>query len=159
MSHRNTADSSSSTFEEALSTRRAVLAEQRAAAAEQLDDLERSIAQLDADIGHIDALLGEAPGANEVATAHPGAAPVEKRTADFVVALLGEKGKPMHYREIESELRARGDIAIEGKDPANILLSRYYNDPRLYRPRRGTYALRNGRNVRSVGARRTRRAK
>ncbi len=158
MSHRAIVDQGAA-FEKALSARRAELAGERAATAEQLDELRRTIARLDADIGHIDALLDDAPGADEVAPARPQAAPPEGRTADLVVALLGEKGEPLHYREIERELRSRGDIAIEGKDPANILLSRYYNDPRLYRPKRGTYALRNGRNMRSVGARRKRRSK
>ncbi|MDE2695161.1 MAG: HTH domain-containing protein [Chloroflexota bacterium] len=159
MSRRTTEDGSAA-FKQTLLARRAVLAEERASAGDQLDDLKRTVAQLDADIGHIDALLGDAPGASEeVVTVQSSVGSGEERAADLVVALLGEKGRPLHYREIERELRARGDIAVEGKDPANILLSRYYNDERLYRPKRGTYALRNGRNVRSVGARRTRRGK
>ena len=146
-------------FKEALVARRTVLTKERDAATEQLDDLQRTVARLNADIGHIDALLGETSDADGVATARPSSPPSENRTADLVVALLGEKGEPLHYREIERELRARGDITIEGRDPANILLSRYFDDARLYRPKRGTYALRNGRNVRSVGARRTRKGK
>jgi len=66
----------------------------------------------------------------------------------------------MHYREIERELRARGQVMLGGQDPANTLLARYFDDERLYRPSRGTYALREwSRTARSVGARRTRKSK
>lgn len=74
--------------------------------------------------------------------------------ADRVVALIAERGEPLHYREIERELRARGYVTGGGRDPANTLLSRYFNDPRLFRPRRGTYDLReNNTGARSVGTR------
>lgn len=74
--------------------------------------------------------------------------------ADHVVELLTARGEPMHYREIERELRRRGLFAGTGRDPANALLATYYNDERLVRPARGTYAVkRPGGRVESVGKR------
>ena len=60
--------------------------------------------------------------------------------ADLVVALLDEIGRPLHYRDIHRELEERGH-RVGGADPASTLLSRFFKDPRLYRPRRGTYGL------------------
>ena len=62
--------------------------------------------------------------------------------ANEVVEFLNSLGRPAHYKEIYEEFKNRG-IAIGGKDPANTLLSRYYNDPRLKRVKRGTYGMRN----------------
>ncbi|MCY3655336.1 MAG: hypothetical protein OXG95_01845 [Chloroflexi bacterium] len=61
--------------------------------------------------------------------------------ADLVVALLGEVGAPLHYREIERRLRETGSFEAGGRDPADTLLSRFFNDPRLRRVGRGTYGL------------------
>ena len=152
-------DMNDRSFEEALLARRAVLAKEHAEASARLEELQGAVSVLEADLDHIDALLGEAGSATHGAGA---AAPVgavgERPTADLVVALLGEIGRPLHYREIARKLEARG-VTAEGKDPANTLLSRYFDDPRLYRPKCGTYALRNGLAVRSVGERRTRKGK
>lgn len=153
-------------FKEALLARRADLAEEHAEASARLDEARRDVERLEADLGHIAALLGEAHGeAGGAAHGAEAATPpgdagehAASPTADVVVALLGEIGRPLHYREIARELEARG-VTAEGKDPANTLLSRYFDDPRLYRPKRGTYALRNGLAVRSVGGRRTRKGK
>ncbi|HXF50331.1 MAG TPA: winged helix-turn-helix domain-containing protein [Dehalococcoidia bacterium] len=77
--------------------------------------------------------------------------------ADMVVDLLREAGEPLHYREIEKRLRAKGLYKAGGRDPANTLLAHYFNDPRLFRPRRGTYALREWQpDALSVGTRRRR---
>ena len=110
-------------------------------------------AELARRLSHISALLGdERPGSPKP----PGAESV----ADQVVELLLELGRPMHYREIEQELRARGKVHVGGKDPANTLLARYFRDKRLYRPKRGTYALRDeGTEARSVGTRSARKAR
>lgn len=119
----------------------------------QQKQLEDQRAELARRLRHISALLGdERPD------------PVEQTglggVADQVVELLRELGRPMHYREIERELRARGKVHVGGKDPANTLLARYFRDKRLYRPKRGTYALRDeGGEARSVGTRRVRTAK
>ena len=142
-------------FEAALRDRRATLARERDVASARLEALRHDVARLDTDIGHIDALLGEQRAAGAVVAGGPDNRLAENTTADMVVELLRETG-PLHYREIERELRARGAITIGGKDPANTLLSRFFNDQRLYRPKRGTYALRNGRTAGSVGARRAR---
>lgn len=68
-------------------------------------------------------------------------------SADLVIDLLKSVGKPLHYRDIYEELktneffRATGRGSLGGVDPAATLLSRFFKDPRLYRPRPGTYAL------------------
>ena len=76
--------------------------------------------------------------------------------ADLVVQLLRETG-PLHYVEIERQLRLRGWYRAGGKKPASTLLARYFDDPRLYRPRRGIYAVRpDDRIVVSAGVRKKR---
>lgn len=60
--------------------------------------------------------------------------------ADLVVEYLQEIGQPAHYREIYRALTEQG-LSVGGKDPANTLLARYFNDSRLERVARGTYAL------------------
>lgn len=110
--------------------------------------------------GHLVALMGERalsqqPAPDLDASREPGAVG-SPSIADRVVALIAEVGKPLHYRDIEREMRARGQVAVGGRDPANTLLSRYFNDPRLFRPSRGTYDLReNGPGEKSVGTRRS----
>ena len=61
--------------------------------------------------------------------------------ADLVVELLEEVGGPLHYREIEQRLRESGKFEAGGRDPANTLLGRFFNEPRLTRTGRGTYSL------------------
>ena len=60
--------------------------------------------------------------------------------ADLVVEYLQKTGEPTHYRRIYEALAERG-LVVGGKDPANTLLARYFNDSRLQRVARGTYAL------------------
>jgi hypothetical protein len=75
--------------------------------------------------------------------------------ADAVARLIAERGEALHYRDIEREMRARGLYTAGGADPANTLLAKYFNDPRLYRPERGKYALREWQpNAASVGTKR-----
>ena len=71
-------------------------------------------------------------------------------TAGAVVQLLSERDTPMHYREIYQELSSRG-IDAGGKDPAKTMLARYFNDQRLQRVRRGTYAVKRGIGGEHVG--------
>ena len=62
-------------------------------------------------------------------------------TQDAVVDLIRAHGRPMHFRDdIYPGLRKAGH-EIAGKDPANTLLSRIFNDERLIRTERGTYGL------------------
>ena len=146
-------------FRAALLGRRELLAEEREAVSAEISTKERRRAELEEQIGHIDALLGKGAASGPAATAptpESGDSGSGNETADLVVDLLREVGEPLHYRDIERELRERGVLRVEGKNPANTLLSRFFNDPRLYRPRRGTYALRNGSAARSVGTRRKR---
>jgi hypothetical protein len=106
------------------------------------------------ELGHLEGLLRM----HDVEISKPAPLPVERNRgtyADMVVELLGEVGGPLHYREIERRLRAKGLYGGAGKDPANALLAYYFNDRRLYRPQRGTYALRKGQAAaQSVGTRR-----
>ena len=68
---------------------------------------------------------------------------IVRETADVVVELLSELQQPLHYRTIYQELNSRG-LVVGGKDPAKTLLARYFNDERLQRVRRGTYAAKSG---------------
>lgn len=62
-------------------------------------------------------------------------------TRDAVVELVRTRGAAMHFRDdIYPALVAAGHD-IEGKDPANTLLSRIYNEERLRRTAPGTYEL------------------
>ncbi len=142
-------------FEAVLRQRRSELDQEQAPIEEQLLELKRRSAEIGEQIAHIDALLGNS-SAGEPENSEPPTAAPRNPTADAVVNLLQEVGEPLHYKEIERGLRARGVVEVEGKNPANILLARFFNDPRLYRPARGTYALRNGRSTKSVGAKRKR---
>ena len=63
-------------------------------------------------------------------------------TADLVCELLAEAETPLHYREIYNKLRYREPNPPRSDDPATALLARYFNDPRLERTGKGTYALR-----------------
>ena len=62
--------------------------------------------------------------------------------ADLVVGYLRESGAPVHYRKIYADVANLG-VSAGGQDPANTLLARYYNDPRLKRVGRGTYVAKN----------------
>lgn len=127
----------------ALDAETEALASQRNALAEQL--------------GHILALLGdEAVEPLSSPTALNGAT-AGASIADMVVQLLEETGAPLHYRAISQRLAAAGKVEMVGKDPANSLLARYYSDARLYRPARGTYAIRKRKTEPSVGSRTTNR--
>lgn len=115
---------------------------------------------LNEELSLLEALLGRKRQAEEPRTAVPHPTSPNEDVADMVVTVLTDVGKAMHYREIERELRARGQIAIGGQDPANTLLARFFDDERLYRPARGTYALREwNRTARSVGTKRVRKSK
>lgn len=112
----------------------------------RMGDLEERAESLAFHIEAIEVLLGERPihraGAprptSRLATLSP--LEMQMQIADAVVALLEEVGEPLHYREIHRRLEERGHH-VSGVDPAATLLSRFFKDPRLYRPRRGTYGL------------------
>lgn len=127
----------------------------------QIEELRCRREVLRKELGLLQALLGQKRQAEEEpGTSMPLATSDGGSDADKVVSLLANVGKPMHYREIERELRARGQLAVGGQDAANTLLARYFDDERLYRPSRGTYALREwNRTARSVGTRRLRKSK
>ncbi len=64
-----------------------------------------------------------------------------RATADLVVKIMAEEGRPLHYREIYAKLLERGLQSPVSEDPAQAILARYYNNPRLIRTKRGTYTL------------------
>ena len=60
--------------------------------------------------------------------------------ADAVLAVLVDRGKPMHFRDIYAALADVG-FKVGGADPASTLLTRFYDDDRLERVARGTYQI------------------
>ena len=112
----------------------------------QLAEISAQRARIAPQIEHLRALLGKDPLQTPVrpvarAPRARSPRPVDGSTdADRVVALLRDRGQPIHYREIYDCLTQDG-VQVGGKDPAGTLLARYFDDPRLYRPARGTYGL------------------
>ena len=109
-------------------------------------------------------LVNRENGAMITELSHNQGAPIapvyQEHAADLVVRLLKDSQRPLHYREIERELRERGWYTAGGVDPANTLLAKYFKDDRLYRPSKGVYALRpDGAPVRNAGARSKKTAK
>ena len=131
------------------------LAKHLASLRKQSEELAKEQAQVEVRLGHIYALLDE-QAAHQSQDGELGAKAPERSLADEVVKLLQEHEHPLHYREIAQKLRERGVELPKGKDSAANLLAHFFKDPRVYRPRRGTYALRDGRAVQSVGTRRAR---
>ena len=118
-----------------------VLEEQIPQLQRERGDLDARIADLDSQLTQLRALIGGSP------VSEPPSNVLQLRVsssdlADRVVGMLREMRRPMHYREIEAALRKRGQYAGGGQDPANALLATYFNDPRLRRVSRGTYAPR-----------------
>ena len=140
-------------FTAVLQTKRSVLTRRLASLREQAAAIAEEETRVETQLGHINALLDEQhpeqPRATEEATTSS-----DSSFADQVAALLRDCGEPLHYRQIAQKLLERGVILPKGKDPAANLLAYFFNDPRFYRPHRGTYALRDGRTVQSVGTRR-----
>ena len=64
----------------------------------------------------------------------------EPPRADAVIDVLAEHGGPMHFREIHAKLEESG-FRVGGADPASALLTRFFDDFRLWRVDRGTYEL------------------
>lgn len=123
---------------------------------EQRSRIDSAVARLADESSHLDALLATyEPGSRSTVVMMPRAVRL-KTLADQVVDLLVERDEPMHYRDIERELRRRGAFSGTGRDPANALLATYYNDDRLFRPSRGTYAIKPvGGSAASVGQRKS----
>lgn len=120
---------------------------------EQRVGIDARLARIDEETMALRILLGTE---QDAAAAPIGFPAYRVATATDVVRLLEEVREPLHYREIERGLKQKGFETGAGADSANALLTRYYNDSRLYRPRRGTYALRawaESKSVPSVGQR------
>ena len=113
---------------------------------EELASLQRKRNEVAQTVAHLQGLQAKFdldPGDNipgPTGTGSPSGTSERATSADLVVALLEQRGEPAHYRDIYTELADRG-LVVGGKDPANTLLARFFNDPRLKRVGRGTYAL------------------
>lgn len=118
-----------------LRTEREALEERRREVDEQLERMRIELA-------HLEGLLAVHSGAPLDLPILMSAGEVAVSAADQVIAIIREAGCGLHYEEIERRMRARGLYNGGGANPANTLLAKYFNDPRLYRPSRGTYALR-----------------
>jgi uncharacterized protein YigA (DUF484 family) len=83
-----------------------------------------------------------APTAGPPIQLHPTPALTEgtRLAAAAYDVLMGAK-QPMHYRELTRAMQDRG-VVIGGRDPSNNVIASMSRDPRFYRPRRGTYFLR-----------------
>lgn len=139
-------------LKELLKKRLSQIDEEREKLAQRRSELDGALNRIDEERSHIAALLGLDATSASAVKAEGGA--FSQDPVELVVRLLDETG-PLHYRDIERELRARGWYRAGGADPANTLLAKYFQDPRLYRPRRGVYAIRpEGRTVQSVGTKR-----
>lgn len=121
-------------------------------AQEQLESLEAQLAEVDADIlerqGKRSVLVEQLSRLRAVVSPvvtspnRPRIGVVDvQATRDAVVDLLGREGRPMHYRHDLWPSLAGVGHQVDGKDPANTLLSRIFNDERLRRTAPGVYGL------------------
>lgn len=137
------------TFEEMVAERLELARRELAEIDGQLDELQQARTVTRARVQHLSALIELDAGArtsSSTETVVP-----ETRTsettkplvadADAVLALLTERRQELHYRQIHDELVKLG-YEIGGQDPPNTLLARFFNDDRLVRTKRGTYAVR-----------------
>lgn len=78
-----------------------------------------------------------------------------KEIADAAQKVLEAEGGPLHYRELTNRLLHAG-VSIGGSDPNAGLIGALVRDGRFYRPKRGTYYVRELARgpVTHVGARR-----
>lgn len=151
-------DEAPDTLIEAVRARLSDLLSERSALEERRVEVDRQLERLRVEVAHLEGLLsvhGEAPNSPPISSPRPEA---PASVADEVVAVIREAGSALHYEEVERRMRAKGLYTAGGQNPANTLLAKYFNDPRLYRPARGTYALREWQpNAASVGTKNTRR--
>jgi len=139
----------------------------RAEVAERLRGLAEERTRLEARARHIQALLalegqaGGVPVRQHEEDRGPSDAWLDSGSislADAAHRVLQEVGRELHYKDLATELQLRG-ISIPGKDPPINLVAHIHEDPRLIRPKRGVYALREWypRLKASVGTRKRRR--
>ena len=120
-------------------------------AQEQLDAVDARLSEVDSEIAalreeraalieqkaHLEGLVKPSAGTNG---ARSGKVDVQA-TRDVVVELIRARGTAMHFRDDIYPALVTAGHDIEGKDPANTLLSRIYDDERLNRAAPGTYEL------------------
>ena len=120
-------------------------------AQEQLDEVNARLAQIDKEIADLQderATLGEqrvhlrgiVSPSGKMNGARGGKTDVQA-TRDVVAELIRGNGAPMHYRNDIYPRLVQAGHEIGGKNPANTLLSRIFNDERLRRTAPGVYTL------------------
>lgn len=120
-------------------------------AQEQLDSVNARLAQIDDEIAGLQderaTLLGQRANLQGLVNpsvkangARGGKADVQS-TRDAAVELIRESGAAMHYRDDIYPRLVQAGHEIGGKDPANTVLSRIFNDERLRRSGPGMYGL------------------
>ena len=125
----------------AVEDRLAGLAIDRDALEGRRAEVERQLERLRLEVAHLEGLLA-LHGDIQPITSETAELEMPASVADQVVSLIREARTALHYAEIERQIRAKGLYSAGGQNPANTLLAKYFNDPRLYRPARGTYGLR-----------------
>ena len=146
-----------SDLEKILQAERSRLEQKVSEERERISAANRRVLQIEDRLRHINALLGEdatTPRKNPSTLAAP---PVQ-RVTDLAAEILAERDtKPMYYKDLAHEVRARGGT-LRGANPAQALVARLVKDSRFVRPvRKGFYALKKDYpNARNIGARRNR---
>jgi len=133
------ADSTANELLGAAKQRLDMLTSERQALEDRRTQIDADLERINAEVGHLEGLLSLHGAGREPSHSIP---QVGGSAADHVVEVIREAHTPLHFREIERRMRAKGISTAGGQDPANTLLAKYFNDPRLYRPARGTYGLR-----------------
>lgn len=155
-----------------------VLREKRLEVLAEIEGLRGQAAEIGARIGakegqlrNLDDLLAieaDGPAARSSALDSPPrpSSAQSQRFTDAAVALLDERGSPIHYQEVARILGEQG-VYIPGKDPGANLIAHMLRDARFGRaPGRGMYGLAewsivqsmisgSGRSARRAGTRRT----
>jgi len=127
---------SRSRFNEVARAERAETASELNRVKSKIGALREEEQKLEERMEHLNALLGDA--VDDEATEKAAASPED--AANLVIEILKNDGGAMHFREIYEEFVKQGG-SIGGKDPANNLLTKFYDDPRVRRTARGTYEL------------------
>lgn len=133
-----------SEFRRVLEQKRATLTAELASLKAELAELNSRIQVREGQLRNVSELLALEDGSPR--TQADDAAPaggVAGRSAPFLAAtaeLLGQVGRPLHYRDIAATL-ARQQVYVPGRDPAANLLAHMGRDARFRRFERGTYGL------------------
>ena len=129
-------EASNKAFEAILSERLDQLAANKAKLKGEMVRIQQALDEVGDQASHITALLRQIGGAPK--RQRRGAAQIWVEAA---VELLKAEG-PLHYKEIYSRLRERGDVPLPGgKTPETTLSNRLATDERVIRTDRGVYGV------------------